>query len=79
MPDILEWGYNPLEQVRGVEPPSSAWKADVLSVVQHLQIVGGDNQREIVRLVPMESFPPWWALRDSNPRLSGYEPETLTN
>ncbi len=21
----------------------------------------------------------WWALRDSNPGLSGYEPEALTN
>lgn len=33
-------GNNPLEQVRGVEPPSSAWKADALTVVLHLQMVG---------------------------------------
>ena len=26
-----------LEQVKGVEPSSSAWKADVLAVVRHLQ------------------------------------------
>ena len=28
----------PLEQVMGIEPTFSAWKADVLSVVRHLQI-----------------------------------------
>ena len=27
----------PLEQVMGVEPTFSAWKADVLAVVRHLQ------------------------------------------
>ena len=28
------------------------------------------------RQVPLYA---WWALRDSNPGLSGYEPEALTN
>lgn len=28
----------PLEQVMGIEPTFSAWKADVLAVVRHLQI-----------------------------------------
>ena len=29
-----------MEQVMGVEPTSSAWKADALTVVLHLQMVG---------------------------------------
>lgn len=28
----------PLEQVMGIEPTFSAWKADVLAVVRHLQM-----------------------------------------
>lgn len=28
-----------MEQVKGVEPSSSAWKADVLAVVRHLQML----------------------------------------
>ena len=30
-----------MEQVMGVEPTSSAWKADVLAVVRHLLINSG--------------------------------------
>ena len=28
----------PLEQVMGIEPTFSAWKADVLAIVRHLQM-----------------------------------------
>lgn len=32
--------YDPLEQVMGIEPMFSAWKADTLTIVLHLQMVG---------------------------------------
>lgn len=31
--------HSSLEQVMGIEPTSSAWKADALTVVLHLQMV----------------------------------------
>lgn len=30
--------YDRQEQVRGIEPPSSAWKADILAIVRHLRV-----------------------------------------
>ena len=32
-----------LEQVMGVEPTSSAWKADILAVVRHLHAYGAER------------------------------------
>ena len=29
--------------------------------------------------LPTELYPYWWAIRDSNPRPTGYEPVALTN
>lgn len=33
----------PLEQVMGIEPTFSAWKADVLTIVRHLQMGGSEG------------------------------------
>ena len=27
-----------MEQVKGIEPSSSAWKADILAIILHLQV-----------------------------------------
>ena len=35
---VLSLPYDRLEQVRGIEPPSSAWKADILAIVRHLHV-----------------------------------------
>lgn len=44
-----------LEQVMGVEPTSSAWKADALTVVLHLQRwEKGGNQRGAIKPLPEE-------------------------
>ena len=35
---VLSPSYDRQEQVRGIEPPSSAWKADILAIVRHLHV-----------------------------------------
>lgn len=35
---VLSLSYDRQEQVRGIEPPSSAWKADILAIVRHLHV-----------------------------------------
>ena len=35
---VLSPPYDRQEQVRGIEPPSSAWKADILAIVRHLHV-----------------------------------------
>ena len=35
---VLSLPYDRQEQVRGIEPPSSAWKADILAIVRHLHV-----------------------------------------
>ena len=37
-----------LEQVMGVEPTSSAWKADALTVVLHLQMMGPNGSQGVL-------------------------------
>ena len=36
-----------MEQVMGIEPTSSAWKADILAVVRHLHINGSFNRSKV--------------------------------
>ena len=35
---VLSLSCDRQEQVRGIEPPSSAWKADILAIVRHLHV-----------------------------------------
>lgn len=44
----------PLEQVMGIEPTFSAWKADVLSIVRHLQRMVQVGGLEPPRYEPQE-------------------------
>ena len=44
----------PLEQVMGIEPTFSAWKADVLAVVRHLQRMVQVGGLEPPRYEPQE-------------------------
>ena len=43
-----------MEQVMGVEPTSSAWKADVLAVVRHLH--ASDNMYYSIAFAAMQVF-----------------------
>ena len=65
------------EQVMGVEPTSSAWKADVLAVVRHLHVDfpfgnAGDGNRTRT-MFPSRDFKSLASACSATPAYIGYE------
>ena len=90
--------YRPIfimERVKGIEPSSSAWKAEVLPLnytrIYMEEVEGFEPPRGLTRLSVFKTDPfsrTWvylrikifrWTLQDSNLRPIGYEPIALTN